>query len=683
MFLPLQIKYVACKRFHPRRDTSRDESHRELSNLQVLKESITSHANIRLHLAIIFHKSEHFIILPWAEHLDLDIFLLEGHDYRGGTIYDFDLRFPSVQPGGMVDAVCTQMHHVADALRWLHNGIITQGKQQSKICFAHMDLKPNNILIDKGSSSVGRWVLTDFGISAFKEDEGSEPNNFVSIRDYYQNLTINTQPRRDPGAYQPPEVEHTGNKVLEGRITAEEGHAGRRGDIWSFGCIFAEVLVFALGQTALVKQFRKDRKGPKEKRYSTDYFYEKIPSETLHPDATGKHYRVRPWIEDFLHRLSETYTPLPKNTINCCVETILEILVTDGDRRPNADLLLYKLSHVAKHVSTARSPGGPPSNCPLKRLSEKPEQSTNHLKEGESVQREDSMTNGAYAIDPWKFHPSGQSLERLKSHQQNTPRPPFQPPGTPTQLFDQVSCNHDKATIPSPHIATLSASFAEVPFLHDPSMLSTAHPSVPAIMRTNTTEIESLFAHSGSVQNESRPIVESAAGLGISAYPEGQSPAPESLQSPNINRPLSRESRRGLHGVLIDQERLRRVQPSVEIALSGLAKKKIIGFSICPSGRRVAYLTELKSKYEVSISQLSLDMRREEEQHPVPLPDGIIWQGIQIAANYVVARGLTPNGVKQVRLHKFIVKEHYLRLLRFTSRIPTLAKFGLGHNRHC
>jgi serine/threonine protein kinase len=675
MFLPLQVRYVACKRFHPQRDTSRDESHRELSNLQVLKESITSHANIRLHLAIIFHKSEHFIILPWAEHLDLEIFLLEGHDFRGGTIYDFNLRFPGVQPGGMVAAVCKQMHHVADALRWLHNGIITQGKQQSKICFAHMDLKPNNILIDKGSSPVGRWVLTDFGISAFKEDEGSEPNNFVSIRDYYQNLTINTQPRRDPGAYQPPEVENTGNNVLEGRITAKEGHAGRRGDIWSFGCILAEVLVFALGQTPLVKQFRKHRKGPKEKHYSTDYFYEEIPSETLRPNATGKHYRVRPWIEDFLRRLSDTYTPLPNNTINCCVETILEILVTDGDHRPNADLLLDKLSHVEKHVSTAMFSGETPSNCPWKRRSKRPERPTNHLKEGESVGREDSMTNGAYAIDPWESHLSGQSPERLDSHQQNTPRPPFQPPGTPNERLDQVSCNHDKLTIPSPPIANLSASSAEVPVLDNPS--------VPAIMRTNTTEIENLFAHSGPFRNESHSIAKSAFGLGISSYPEGQSPAPESLQSHNIDRRLSKESRRGLHGVLIDQERLRRVQPSVEIVLSGLAKRKLIGFSICPSGRRVAHLTELKSKYEVSMSQLSLDMRREGEQHLVPLPDGITWQGIQIASNYVVARGLTPNGAKQVSILKFIVKENYLSfLLRFTSRIPPLARFGLDHNRH-
>jgi serine/threonine protein kinase len=335
-----------------------------LDNLQVLKESISDHKSIRIHLAVLFHKNEHLILLPWAHHFDLDIFLLEGHTFQGDEMYDFNLRFPKIQPGMMMEGVCTQMFHIADALEWLHKGVIVPA-HPNRIHFAHMDMKPNNILIDEdGLSTVGKWVLTDFGISAFMKDDEPVLSDLLSIRDLYENLTIRTPPRRQPGTYQAPEVQQASSKNMESSNDAHQGNVGRKGDIWSFACIFSEVLTFALGQTPALKTFRSRRKDLQK----NDHFYEKEEDPLLNVQNRPASYRVRSKVTSWLLDLSKVYS-FSNRAIDCCAQTILDILVVDGKRRPRAKDLVEMMSHVTNHVKNARRPGKLPQ-CPLNRHSD-------------------------------------------------------------------------------------------------------------------------------------------------------------------------------------------------------------------------------------------------------------------------------------------------------------------------
>ncbi|ORY17090.1 hypothetical protein BCR34DRAFT_60772 [Clohesyomyces aquaticus] len=344
----VDAKYVACKRLH----VEATALHRQSEYLQVVKETLTSHENIRLHISIIARQTEQIIILPWTDHLDLDIFLLEGHNLLGDKVYEFRNHFSEAKPEIVLAAVCIQMRNLAQALRWLHQGV---SLRSDRIGFTLMNLKPNNIFIEQGDSAVGRWVITDFAISAFalafNKDEGSEHSKYVSIRDYYQILTHETQVRRPRGPYRPPEAEQIADNGFEGRITADQGRAAQRGDIWSFGCIASEVLTFALGRAALVKLFRDKRRGGLR---HTGYFYEEVSANSLRHEITERAYRVRPCIVSWLRRLPLLYAPVPRKAIECCVESILQILVTDASRRPTADELLSGMSHVAKHIGSHR-----------------------------------------------------------------------------------------------------------------------------------------------------------------------------------------------------------------------------------------------------------------------------------------------------------------------------------------
>ena len=158
------------------------------------------------HLATITHGSKHYILLPLTDHLDLELFLHCGISDDGKRLYNFEDRFPALKGGDLTTALFHQLYLVAHALSWLHSGISME-QSRSRIFCAHMGLKPSNILVENAKDSlVGRWMLSDFGISVFKEDTQKQDSEYVSIGDYYSQITTKTRLRRAKGTYQAPEV---------------------------------------------------------------------------------------------------------------------------------------------------------------------------------------------------------------------------------------------------------------------------------------------------------------------------------------------------------------------------------------------------------------------------------------------------------------------------------------------
>jgi serine/threonine protein kinase len=214
-----------------------------------------------------------------------------------------------------------------------------------------MDLKPANILIQHDKTSkVGRWMISDFGISVFKEETKPQAAPIGSIGDYYSQLTINTRPKRHEGTYQAPDVMREG--------------IGRKSDIWSYGCILTEVLAFALGSAGLVTGFQSAR----ESGERNDYFYSEVGISQAYltvPATTRPRYIVRPsvlkWLEDICKNSAN-----PQRWVDCYVETAKKIILIDVDKRPDSTVVLTLVEHVLKHVQDSRL--GSPVDCHVLKL---------------------------------------------------------------------------------------------------------------------------------------------------------------------------------------------------------------------------------------------------------------------------------------------------------------------------
>lgn len=122
------------------------------------------------------------------------------------------------------------IHGLSDALKAIHK-ISTEGRNWAQIG-CHGDLKPSNVLVDAHN-----FTLIDFGLTKIRQpSESSGGSNGMT------------------GPYAAPECFHnTADSSSVESLTAC--------DIWSFGCILAELVVFMNAPSKDVfKQYEKDRK---------------------------------------------------------------------------------------------------------------------------------------------------------------------------------------------------------------------------------------------------------------------------------------------------------------------------------------------------------------------------------------------------------------------------------------
>lgn len=342
--------------------------------MQLLKESLSKHDGVMLHVATIIHGNEFAILMPIAERWDLDIFLYYGFNRDAGTkkaeaVYEFETMFPKFVGHSRYESVLSEMYTLADALDWLHNRLNVKSKPGLRC--AHTDFKPSNILIssdhNESSYPAGRWVITDFGISAFRADD-SEPNEQNShgeqcisvdldlskeqevktVGDFMRTQTLRVA-RTQEGTYQAPEACQPGRKHF----------VGRRSDIWSFGCVLLEVITFALGSVELLDNFRNER----WHGHNMDYFYaeRKLDTNHLQPDTQNLHIELEPKkeVQVWMAHLSETF-PYHCSWIEACTNLVKSTLAMQPLGRPDAALLKRRMEDIwktAKRLSQ-RAPSG-------------------------------------------------------------------------------------------------------------------------------------------------------------------------------------------------------------------------------------------------------------------------------------------------------------------------------------
>jgi serine/threonine protein kinase len=297
-----------------------------------------------LYVSSIIHGTSLDILLPLAEYRDLEIFLNRGYDSESPPqkIYDFKDAFPSCETPEFPIQVMTEFFHVAGGLRWLHDEL-TVGGDHDVFC-AHMDLKPDNILVARDQRCpVGKWMLSDFGLSIFKKSTGELSRNARTVRDV---ISPRTHARRAPGTYQAPEVQFR-----------EDTMVGRKSDVWSLACIFSEVLIFTIEGKDSLDAFRNKRIS-----HGNDYFYSIEAGDRLVAGPVQE-YRVKRLIIDALDELAEETLDAPQKAwVKCGIRVIVKSLTIDQDRRPDASKFHRYLCHIRAHCLASST--GKEISCP-------------------------------------------------------------------------------------------------------------------------------------------------------------------------------------------------------------------------------------------------------------------------------------------------------------------------------
>lgn len=178
------------------------------------------------------------------------------------------------RPAGLAHTIVQMLGCLSSSIRYLH---------EQRPVVKHMDIKPQNILVMPGSQSFPHVILSDFGISSIEDTQ--EDKSKPLTRQYCA-----------------PEV--------------PDGHSrGQAADIWSLGCVFAEMATVAFNEdNPDWLEFRQQFRGRDRK-----YYWQDVPA-----------------VQDWLSRFLGDATSLAEATV---VRTVKSMLSQEPAQRPNAAML--------------------------------------------------------------------------------------------------------------------------------------------------------------------------------------------------------------------------------------------------------------------------------------------------------------------------------------------------------
>lgn len=195
---------------------------------------------------------------------------------------------------------------LSSALDAVHNYFFFQLNVQQIGC--HYDIKPRNILF-----SNGMLLLSDFGLSRLRNAEDGSQTTF----------------KQGEGNYMAPECESITEHFKRGKI-------GRASDVWSFGCVLAEILAYlsvepVKGPTA-VQKFTEERKLKVGSYIVYNFFGDK---------------EINPGVRKLLERCKQ----ISSGGLRSLARIVDKILQFDPDQRPlSADVtrLLFHLTQLTR-----------------------------------------------------------------------------------------------------------------------------------------------------------------------------------------------------------------------------------------------------------------------------------------------------------------------------------------------
>ena len=262
--------------------------------MNLLASNRKKHENIAYHLAGADVNGKLYVLFERAQ-CDLADFMVEDRPTNATT---------------HISSYLWEMYWLTDALDFVHEGASRhRGTSEEQLALCHMDIKPNNILVYSTlnpDQPAGVWKLADFGISKER-----------TLRREKDGTTIRTKSMQYAGPFQPPEV-------CECEPDGSRFKVGRKGDIWSLGCVLVQVLVYALGGRKEVSKLNDLRATHEdgESEFRDDYFYRFYPESKS--AFLGK---VNPHVTNWLKTMHAT-AELPqgaKEKLKMLVESMLKI----------------------------------------------------------------------------------------------------------------------------------------------------------------------------------------------------------------------------------------------------------------------------------------------------------------------------------------------------------------------
>ena len=260
----------------------------ELENLALLK--CLKHPNIVELLGSFTHGSKQNLIFPRASSGDLA------------------QLFKQVRPPQFAsnDSLLVALAELSFAVDAVHNFFASNIDEAKSGC--HHDIKPKNILVD-GT----HFLLADFGLSKFKDPEQTSKTTF----------------KIGEGYYMAPECQD-----VDGEFDL---HSIRRSsDIWSFGCIIAELLTYMMKGPAGIVDF-KDRRKFKTNIWTRYSFHE----------GTSANQGVTDWLSYLENEALKSNSITDPRTCGLLVQLVKKMLAMRAADRPSAQKVKTELTFIA------------------------------------------------------------------------------------------------------------------------------------------------------------------------------------------------------------------------------------------------------------------------------------------------------------------------------------------------
>ncbi|MCJ1436519.1 hypothetical protein MMC27_005898 [Xylographa pallens] len=221
------------------------------------------------------------------------------------------LNTPYRLPGFQTETeILGSLWGLSSALEAVHDYFFPQLDIRQIGC--HYDIKPSNILYING-----RLLLSDFGLSRLRRHEDGSQTTF----------------KAGEGSYIAPECESVAEGFTPGKI-------GRASDVWSFGCVLADILVYfsvePANGPAAVQNFYESRRS----KVGSFVFYPFYQTDRCHPT-------VRMFLD---HCKADTTLSQALRSLAKVVEDTLQFKPA---QRPSAADITRLLFHLTQQIRVA------------------------------------------------------------------------------------------------------------------------------------------------------------------------------------------------------------------------------------------------------------------------------------------------------------------------------------------
>lgn len=317
LFYPLKIKFpqnknmdFALKEFKDRPDRGDNDFQRELRVLDELRKYPLRH--IVTHLATWTQGGQYYMLFPYAQcNLRQYMKWIQFGVPTKEKIIWLIRRFR-----GLAEAV-KGIHDLSGAGALQPTSNLDTRPMGDRKAGYHHDLKPENILFYKVTGTLGTFEISDFGSGKVHT---------------YRSGSYNTSSANGTLTYEPPEAAGPGGKT------------SRPYDVWSLGCVFLELLIWAVLGFRAVEDFRKERL---DRRYPGSH-RDVVVDDAFWQMLQNGDITVRKSVDNWTQNLRDAILQQSNQPFKEVLDLVVKMLETVKETRISALDLYDTLDRICK-----------------------------------------------------------------------------------------------------------------------------------------------------------------------------------------------------------------------------------------------------------------------------------------------------------------------------------------------